>query len=149
MPKLGESVTEGTINSWLVKVGDTVEQYDPIADVMTDKVNAEVPASFTGVIKEISVEEGETVEVGALIGYMEVEGASGAESQEEKQKPSTTSEPENNEKTTVPKDPSTQGNQSPINKSIQDTSQKTRYSPAVMRLASEHNIDLSTMTGSG
>src|SRR5699024_4722005 len=47
------------------------------------------------------------------------------------------------------KDPSTQGNQSPINKSIQDTSQKTRYSPAVMRLASEHNIDLSTMTGSG
>ena len=46
MPKLGESVTEGTINSWLVQVGEKVNKYDPIAEVMTDKVNAEVPSSF-------------------------------------------------------------------------------------------------------
>ena len=53
MPQLGESVTEGTISKWLVSVGDKVNKYDPLAEVMTDKVNAEVPSSFTGVIKEL------------------------------------------------------------------------------------------------
>ena len=51
MPQLGESVTEGTISRWLVKVGDHVNKYDPIAEVMTDKVNAEIPSSFTGTLK--------------------------------------------------------------------------------------------------
>ena len=73
MPKLGESVTEGTINTWLVKEGDKVNKYDPIAEVMTDKVNAEVPSSHAGVIKEIVVNEGDTVEVGDLICYIETE----------------------------------------------------------------------------
>ena len=50
MPQLGESVTEGTISKWLVSVGDHVNKYDPIAEVMTDKVNAEVPSSFTGLV---------------------------------------------------------------------------------------------------
>ncbi len=72
MPKLGESVTEGTINSWLVEVGDQVNKYDPIAEVMTDKVNAEVPSTFSGTIKEIVAGEGETVAVGDLICYIEV-----------------------------------------------------------------------------
>jgi 2-oxoisovalerate dehydrogenase E2 component (dihydrolipoyl transacylase) len=53
MPQLGESVTEGTISKWLVSVGDHVNKYDPIAEVMTDKVNAEVPSSFTGTITEL------------------------------------------------------------------------------------------------
>ena len=61
MPQLGESVTEGTIEKWLVKPGDTVNKYDPLAEVNTDKVNAEVPSSFTGVIKELIAEEGETL----------------------------------------------------------------------------------------
>ncbi|MFZ0475109.1 MAG: biotin/lipoyl-containing protein, partial [Halobacillus sp.] len=64
MPQLGESVTEGTISTWLVEPGDQVNKYDPIAEVMTDKVNAEVPSSFTGVIKELVAEEGETLAVG-------------------------------------------------------------------------------------
>lgn len=50
MPQLGESVTEGTIEKWLVKPGDTVKKYDPLAEVVTDKVNAEIPSSFEGVI---------------------------------------------------------------------------------------------------
>lgn len=57
MPQLGESVTEGTISKWLVSIGDKVNKYDPIAEVMTDKVNAEVPSSYTGVIKELLAEE--------------------------------------------------------------------------------------------
>jgi len=66
MPQLGESITEGTINSWLVEEGDHVNKYDPIADIMTDKVNAEVPTFFSGVIKEIVTGEGETIEVEVL-----------------------------------------------------------------------------------
>src|SRR5699024_6341458 len=71
MPQLGESVVEGTINSWLVKEGDHVNQYDPIADVMTDKVNAEIPTFFSGVIKNILIQEGETIQVGEVICYIE------------------------------------------------------------------------------
>src|SRR5699024_3096011 len=73
MPQLGESVTEGTVNSWLVKEGDYVNEYDPIADVMTDKVSAEVPSSYSGTIKELIVPEGETVKVGTLLAYIETE----------------------------------------------------------------------------
>ncbi len=57
MPQLGESVTEGTIEKWLVKPGDTVKKYDPLAEVVTDKVNAEIPSSFEGVITELLAQE--------------------------------------------------------------------------------------------
>lgn len=75
MPQLGESVTEGTISKWIVKVGDKVKKYDPICEVNTDKVNAEVPSTFTGTIQEIVISEGETVEVGTLICYISTEEA--------------------------------------------------------------------------
>ena len=64
MPQLGESVTEGTIERWLVKVGDSVAQYDPLFEVVTDKVNAEVPAEVGGVVTNILVGDGQTVKVG-------------------------------------------------------------------------------------
>ncbi len=67
MPQLGESVTEGTISMWLVKPGDTVKKYDPIAEVITDKVTAEVPSSFDGVIEKLLAEEGDTLQVGDAI----------------------------------------------------------------------------------
>ncbi len=57
MPKLGESVHEGTIEQWLVSVGDKVEEYEPLCEVITDKVTAEVPSSYAGTITEIKVEE--------------------------------------------------------------------------------------------
>src|SRR5690625_2304683 len=76
MPQLGESVTEGTINSWLVKEGDYVNKYDPIADVMTDKVNAEVPSSYEGTIKEILTPEGTTIKVGEIMCYIETKDSS-------------------------------------------------------------------------
>ena len=65
MPALGESVTEGTVTSWLKQVGDTVEVDEPIVEVSTDKVDSEVPSPIAGVITKILVEEDETVEVGA------------------------------------------------------------------------------------
>ncbi len=67
MPQLGESVTEGTIERWLVKEGDTVEQYDPLFEVVTDKVNAEVPAEIAGTVSKILVPDGETVAVGTPV----------------------------------------------------------------------------------
>lgn len=83
MPQLGESVTEGTISKWLVAPGDKVNKYDPIAEVMTDKVNAEVPSSFTGTITELVGEEGQTLQVGEMICKIETEGANPAEQKQE------------------------------------------------------------------
>ncbi|WP_067728140.1 dihydrolipoamide acetyltransferase family protein [Oceanobacillus damuensis] len=133
MPQLGESVTEGTISTWLVNVGDKVNKYDPIAEVMTDKVNAEVPSSFTGVIKELTAEEGETVAVGDLICYIATENAESEESNTEIQR--AASEDKNNS--------AVKGN------SDKSESMKKRYSPAVLRLSQENNIDLNEVTGSG
>lgn len=88
MPQLGESVTEGTISKWLVSVGDHVNKYDPIAEVMTDKVNAEVPSSFTGTITELVGEEGETLQVGDVMCKVETKDGSKQET------PSASEEPE-------------------------------------------------------
>jgi 2-oxoisovalerate dehydrogenase E2 component (dihydrolipoyl transacylase) len=71
MPQLGESVAEGTIGKWLKQPGDTVEKYEPLLEVITDKVNAEVPSPFAGVLKEILVEEGATVPNNADIAIIE------------------------------------------------------------------------------
>lgn len=128
MPQLGESVTEGTISKWLVSPGDHVNKYDPIAEVMTDKVNAEVPSSFTGTITKLSAEEGETLQVGEVFCEIEVEGS---EQQSEKE-----AAPEQSK---APEADQTNENQS----------QKKRYSPAVLRLADEHGIDLAAVQGTG
>ncbi|MEC3608840.1 dihydrolipoamide acetyltransferase family protein [Bacillus glycinifermentans] len=128
MPKLGESVTEGTISKWLVSVGDRVNKYDPIAEVMTDKVNAEVPSSFTGTIKELVAEEGETLQVGDVICNVETNEGS---------KPETSSDTEEHKAEELPK------------AETQDAPNKKRYSPAVLRLAGEHNIDLDQVEGTG
>ncbi|HEX7066602.1 MAG TPA: dihydrolipoamide acetyltransferase family protein [Candidatus Limnocylindria bacterium] len=78
MPQLGESVTEGTIERWLVKEGDTVEQYDPLFEVVTDKVNAEVPAEVAGTITKILIPDGETVAVGTAVAEIDADGAGAA-----------------------------------------------------------------------
>ena len=71
MPQLGESVAEGTIGKWLKQPGDTVAKYEPLVEVITDKVNAEVPSPFAGILKEILVEEGATVPNNAEIAVIE------------------------------------------------------------------------------
>ena len=81
MPQLGESVAEGTIGKWLKQPGDTVEKYEPLVEVITDKVNAEVPSPFAGILREILVEEGATVPNDAEIAVIETaeEGAGAAD----------------------------------------------------------------------
>ncbi|WP_442594767.1 dihydrolipoamide acetyltransferase family protein [Neobacillus sp. D3-1R] len=130
MPQLGESVTEGTISKWLVAVGDKVNKYDPLAEVMTDKVNAEIPSSFTGIIKELIAKDGDTFAVGEIICTIEVEG--GAEE--------TTSTPVvTSEATAVAATQTVEA----------DAPNKARYSPAVLKLSQEHGIDLGLVKGSG
>lgn len=135
MPQLGESVTEGTISKWLVSPGDHVNKYDPIAEVMTDKVNAEVPSSFTGVIKELIADEGDTLEVGEVICMMDVEGSNCAPSE----KVDTPTEEKVNESTQ-------DKNETTVAKNDKG---KVRYSPAVLKLSQEHDIDLSLVNGTG
>ncbi|MDG5470739.1 dihydrolipoamide acetyltransferase family protein [Jeotgalibacillus sp. ET6] len=136
MPQLGESVTEGTIEKWLVSPGDHVNKYDPIAEVNTDKVNAEVPSSYTGIMKELLAEEGQTLEVGEEICTIDVEGEEGSEkpAADEEEAAKETSSPDS-------------GNSKPTQS--KNSSSSVRYSPAVLRLSQEHNIDLTQVTGSG
>ncbi|ENI8381432.1 2-oxo acid dehydrogenase subunit E2 [Listeria monocytogenes] len=133
MPKLGESVTEGTISSWLVKPGDTVEKYDAIAEVLTDKVTAEIPSSFSGTIKEILAEEDETLEVGEVICTIETADAGSSEPVAEVQQTET-------------KAPEKQGTKQV---KLAEAPASGRFSPAVLRIAGENNIDLSTVEGTG
>src|SRR5919112_3838981 len=79
MPQLGESVAEGTIGKWLKQVGDPVAKYEPIVEVITDKVNAEVPSPFEGTLTEILVQEGETVPNNAEIAVIEAAGEAATE----------------------------------------------------------------------
>src|SRR5207244_5002088 len=78
MPQLGESVTEGTVDRWLKKEGDVVKRDEPLVEVVTDKVNAEVPSPFEGRLTRIQVAEGTTVPIGTALAEMEVEGLSDA-----------------------------------------------------------------------
>src|SRR5256886_15007149 len=67
MPKLGESVTEGTIGKWLKQPGEKVNKYDLLVEVQTDKVNTEIPSPVSGTLKEVKVQEGQTVPIGTLL----------------------------------------------------------------------------------
>jgi 2-oxoisovalerate dehydrogenase E2 component (dihydrolipoyl transacylase) len=129
MPQLGESVTEGTISKWLVSVGDKVNKYDPLAEVMTDKVNAEVPSSFTGTIKELVAEDGDTLAVGEIICTIEIEGA-------------------NDLKTEVTEQKTVAAESAPVSEQA-DQGNKARYSPAVLKISQENGIDLTQVTGTG
>lgn len=78
MPQMGESVTEGTIVRWMKRVGDVVDKDEPLFEISTDKVDAEIPAPDAGVIAEIRVNEGETVPVHTVVAVIEGKGQNGA-----------------------------------------------------------------------
>jgi 2-oxoisovalerate dehydrogenase E2 component (dihydrolipoyl transacylase) len=161
MPQLGESVTEGTIERWLVKEGDTVEQYDPLFEVVTDKVNAEVPAEVAGTITKIMVADGETVKVGTPLAEIDADGSgAGAEADEAPaaeapaaeapaaeapaaEAPAATAAPEGGQEHPQAAETAAVGDQRP------PTDGTVRMTPAVRRLVREHEIDISQLTGSG
>jgi len=73
VPSLGESITEATVSKWLKQVGEKVDSDEPLVELETDKVNVEVPSPLTGTLSSIKVKEGDTVEVGAILGFLNEE----------------------------------------------------------------------------
>lgn len=126
MPQLGESVTEGTISKWLVNIGDKVQKYDPVCEVITDKVTAEVPSTVSGTVSDIVVEEGETVAVGTLICYIAAE-----------------------EEASTPVEAKPAAQAQGADNAAAQAAVDQRYSSAVLKLAQENNLDLSRIEGSG
>src|SRR3954471_7398819 len=136
MPKLGETVTEGTVGSWRKQVGDSVEFDDPIFEVSTDKVDSEIPSPYDGVLLEILVPEGETVPVGTPLARIGEPGAA-APAAGPAAAPAPAAAPGSAPAATAPPAP-TRGNGG-----------GRTLSPVVRRLAAEHQLDLSRVRGTG
>jgi 2-oxoisovalerate dehydrogenase E2 component (dihydrolipoyl transacylase) len=158
MPQLGESVTEGTVEKWLKSEGDFVKRDEPIVEVVTDKVNAEIPSPFEGKLVKIAVTEGETVRVGAVIAQIETEGAATATSAPAKESaaphPEVPAAPAEHSAAPAPvaaKPPAAA--RAPVAAkpapSGAGNGERARLSPAVRKLAAEHGIDASALRGSG
>ena len=132
VPTLGESVTEATVAKWFKKPGDAVAADEPLVELETDKVTVEVPAPSAGVLSEIIAKDGETVEVGALLGQIgEGKGAAPAPKKEEPQKAEAKPEPRKVE-AAAPSKPA-----------------DAEPSPAVRRVAAENDLDVSKIEGTG
>jgi 2-oxoisovalerate dehydrogenase E2 component (dihydrolipoyl transacylase) len=142
MPQLGESITEGTIAKWLKQPGDQVKKYEGLVEVITDKVNAEVPSPMAGVLKEIKVKEGTTVTVGTEIAVIE------------ESVPATAAATKQAPTAPAPAAAVTQDSPSPTLGEGRGggSESRTRLSPAVRALIEEHRIsdaELSRIEGSG
>ena len=145
MPQLGESVTEGTVDRWLKKEGDFVKRDEPIVEVVTDKVNAEIPSPFEGTLVKISVTEGTTVNVGVEIAQIETEAAAEAAPVPA---PAAAPAPAPAAAAAAPArpSPSADGGRTAATGGQE---MRQRFSPAVRRLAEEHGIDPSGIPGTG
>ncbi|MDE2874658.1 MAG: dihydrolipoamide acetyltransferase family protein [Gemmatimonadota bacterium] len=148
MPQMGESIAEGTVSKWLKEVGDAVERDEPILEISTDKVDAEIPSPSAGALTEILVAEGETVEVGTIVAYIDPNGAGGAASAPvapDEPEPSPAAEP-------PPPAPATSPPHDPEDVACTATSEerlRTRSTPVVRRIAAEAGVDISRVTGTG
>ena len=153
MPQMGESIAEGTIVRWIKKVGETVDRDEPLFEISTDKVDAEIPAPAAGVLTEIKVKEGETVAVNSVVATI---GAASEVSKEERS--SRASAPAPSLDSVVPRDvdaPVKPGatprktNGRTASKPTEDESRKQRSSPLVRRIAKDNDVDISQIHGSG
>ena len=141
VPTLGESITEATVAQWYKKPGEAVSADEPLCELETDKVTIEVPAPSAGVMGDLAVEDGATVEVGALLGeILEGTGASAIASSPSNDAPvSSPPEPRATDKSEAPK-------QEPAGKSA---TEEGVLAPSVRRLVDEHGLDAAALSGSG
>jgi len=138
MPQLAESLVSATIAKWLKRPGDTIDLYEPICEVITDKVNAEIPSTEEGVMGELLAAEGQEIAVGEVICRIVVNSEEG----EAASAPQPTSAPATSEVSA-----STSAARPAA--SVGSSAGMARYSPAVQALAAQHNLDPSTVTGTG
>src|SRR4030095_12670213 len=140
MPQMGESIFEGTITKWLKKPGDKVERDEPLFEISTDKVDAEIPSPSAGVLKEIKVKEGQTVPINTVVATIDAAGSAAAApapppAKAEAPKPAAAPAP-------APTAPAAAA--APAKEGA-----RIHSSPLVRRMAKEHGIDLSTVPGTG
>lgn len=145
MPQMGESIVEGTITKWLKKPGDKIQRDEPLFEISTDKVDAEIPAPASGVLQEIRVNEGATVQVNTVVGTIAADGEAPASSSAKPAEARTAAAPAKKEASPVKETPPAAERQAPEEKE----DEHTRSSPLVRKMAREHNIELSQVRGSG
>ncbi len=157
MPQMGESIVEGTITKWLKKSGDKVQRDEPLFEISTDKVDAEIPAPASGILREIKVFEGTTVQVNTVVGTIAVDGEAtapakaGAEGtvteKASAEKPAQEKKEEKKEekKDTAAASPA----QSSAKAEELGADEEARSSPLVRKIAREHGINLSQISGTG
>ncbi|HTK26460.1 MAG TPA: 2-oxoglutarate dehydrogenase, E2 component, dihydrolipoamide succinyltransferase [Pyrinomonadaceae bacterium] len=158
MPQMGESITEGTVSKWLKAVGERIEKDEPLLEISTDKVDAEVPSPAAGTLLAINVKEGETVEVGSVLATVGAEGTAAVPSPRvpsaEVASPSVEAPVPNQSETVqpipqaVPVPVPANGQAKTGDQSVEEL-RKTKSSPLVRNIAKEHGVDISRIHGSG
>jgi pyruvate dehydrogenase E2 component (dihydrolipoamide acetyltransferase) len=149
MPQMGESIVEGTITKWLKKPGDKVQRDEPLFEISTDKVDAEIPAPASGVLQEIKVTEGTTVGVNTVVGTIAADGeAAAAPAKPAAAAPPSAEKPvaaKAEEKKTAPSPPPSA---TPA-RAAHEEEEEARSSPLVRKIAREHGVSLSQVSGTG
>ncbi|HTY84213.1 MAG TPA: 2-oxoglutarate dehydrogenase, E2 component, dihydrolipoamide succinyltransferase [Silvibacterium sp.] len=143
MPQMGESIVEGTITKWLKKPGDKVQRDEPLFEISTDKVDAEIPAPASGVLQEIKVAEGTTVGVNTVVGTIAVDGEASAKPAPAPAKAASAPAPAPKE------DKKSSPPPAPIVPAPQEEPEEARSSPLVRKIAREHGVSLSQVSGTG
>jgi pyruvate dehydrogenase E2 component (dihydrolipoamide acetyltransferase) len=147
MPQMGESIFEGTITKWLKKPGDKVQRDEPLFEISTDKVDAEIPAPAAGILQDIKVAEGSTVQVNTVVGTISADGESPAP---KSAAPAAPAAPPKKE--ALPAKPPAQAVESKPAAQISQPEEEedhARSSPLVRKIAREHNINLAQVPGTG
>jgi 2-oxoglutarate dehydrogenase E2 component (dihydrolipoamide succinyltransferase) len=158
MPQMGESIAEGTIVRWIKKVGDSIDKDEPLFEISTDKVDAEIPSPGAGVIIEISVKEGETVPVNSVVARI---GAAGEQPAAAASSQADVAAPQGNTSSAAPAsstDPAPRSSgapalQAPVaasakSETLEDV-RRQRSSPVVRKIAAEHGVDFTQLAGTG
>jgi pyruvate dehydrogenase E2 component (dihydrolipoamide acetyltransferase) len=157
MPQMGESIFEGTITKWLKKPGDKVERDEPLFEISTDKVDAEIPSPSAGVLKEIKVGEGKTVPIQTVVGVIDAAGgaaqaaapAAAPAKAAEPAKPAAPAPQQAAKPTAAPPPPAAKPGAPAAQAAAAREGARIHSSPLVRRMAKEHGIDLTAVQGTG
>ncbi len=150
MPQMGESIFEGTITKWLKKPGDKVQRDEPLFEISTDKVDAEIPAPATGILQDIKVVEGNTVQVNTVVGTIAGDGEAAAPtSAPQKAAPSVAPPAKTQAAAPSPAAPAEQQPITELEREEEEEDDHARSSPLVRKIAREHNVNLSQVPGTG
>ena len=151
MPQMGESIFEGTITKWLKKAGDKIERDEPLFEISTDKVDAEIPSPSAGVLKEIKVNEGQTVPIQTVVAVIDADGAGAASAAPAASAPAKAAQPAPAAaKPAAPSAPAPAAKSAaPAPPPPAPSGEKVRSSPLVRKIARENNIDVAQVPGTG